>query len=247
MLLSPCDMRIFLTAQQELWQFHSRSLCQFVYEPSTGPNISMRQHTECFSRLQTDWITMFPLPTNPIEYKYSFWCSPNIHHIRESALLILLTTSFPQSTQRSMKTKQPPRNPWWHSDSSTAKLQSPMTDSELCSHSSHSEWFGPLTCCSSHVLIHTEQELPGCRLDVPIHLLCEDRSCLDEQWQRGRGEAHHLQQTKPCLRAELCKLSTGNTISNFTLVLVCKLPTNNLQVYLFVKMLHRGDVAFSLY
>lgn len=36
-----------------------------------------------------------------------------------------------------------------------------------------------LTCCPCHVLIHAEQQFPGSGLDVSIHLLCQDWSCLD--------------------------------------------------------------------
>lgn len=60
-----------------------------------------------------------------------------------------------------------------------AVLQGPVLYCELCSQGSDAKWFCSLTCCSSHVLIHTEQELPRCWLDVPIHLFREDRSCLD--------------------------------------------------------------------
>lgn len=50
----------------------------------------------------------------------------------------------------------------------------------------------PLTSCSSHMLIQAEQELPGRRLNVTIHVVCEDGSSFDQQRQRSWGQAHHL-------------------------------------------------------
>lgn len=51
---------------------------------------------------------------------------------------------------------------------------------------------GPLTSSSCHMFIHTEQEFPGCGLDVSVHVVCQDGSCFDEQWKRSWSQAHHL-------------------------------------------------------
>lgn len=53
-----------------------------------------------------------------------------------------------------------------------------------------------LTCGRCHVLVHTEQQLPGSRLHVAIHVVSEDGRSFDEEGQRRWGQTHHLQKSR---------------------------------------------------